>query len=168
MEHPGVLKPQHLRDCLLFSIPTDLVHSINTSVYTSPLTAPLRSSVLPSQGKNITTLLIPLYFTQWGDTWSRGFPTSGIECLKIWGGAGVIITEIKSVPCSVVSDSLWPLGLEPARPLCPWDSLGKNTGVGCHFLLQGIFPSQDRTHISCISCTSSRFFPTWATIIEKH
>ena len=25
------------------------------------------------------------------------------------------------------------------RLLCPWDSPGKNTGVGCHFLLQGIF-----------------------------
>ena len=25
--------------------------------------------------------------------------------------------------------------------LCPWDSPGKNTGVGCHFLLQGIFPT---------------------------
>ena len=27
----------------------------------------------------------------------------------------------------------------PARLLCPWDFPGKNTGVGCHFLLQGIF-----------------------------
>ena len=27
----------------------------------------------------------------------------------------------------------------PARLLCPWDSPGKNTGVGCHFLLQGRF-----------------------------
>ena len=26
--------------------------------------------------------------------------------------------------------------------LCPWDSPGKNTGVGCHFLLQEIFPTQ--------------------------
>ena len=26
--------------------------------------------------------------------------------------------------------------------LCPWDSPGKNTGVVCHFLLQGIFPTQ--------------------------
>ena len=26
--------------------------------------------------------------------------------------------------------------------LCPWDFLGKSTGVGCHFLLQGIFPTQ--------------------------
>ena len=44
--------------------------------------------------------------------------------------------------CSVMSDSLWPHGLEPDRPFCPWDSPGKNTGVGCHFLLQGIFPTQ--------------------------
>ena len=33
-------------------------------------------------------------------------------------------------------------GLEPASLLSPWDSSGKNTGVGCHFLLQGIFPTQ--------------------------
>ena len=33
-------------------------------------------------------------------------------------------------------------GLCPARLLCPWDSPGKNTGVGCHALLQGIFPTQ--------------------------
>ena len=43
---------------------------------------------------------------------------------------------------SVVSDSLWPHGLWPTRLLRPWDSPGKNTGVGCHFLLQGIFPTK--------------------------
>ena len=32
--------------------------------------------------------------------------------------------------------------LRPARLLCPWDSPGKNTAVGCHFLLQGIFLTQ--------------------------
>ena len=31
---------------------------------------------------------------------------------------------------------------QPTRLLCPWDSLGKNTRVGCHALLQGIFPTQ--------------------------
>ena len=36
---------------------------------------------------------------------------------------------------SVVSDSLRPHGLQPTRLLFPWDSLGKNTGVGCHVLL---------------------------------
>ena len=41
-----------------------------------------------------------------------------------------------------MSDSLWLHGLNPARLLCPWDSPGKNIGVGCHFLLQGIFPIQ--------------------------
>ena len=39
----------------------------------------------------------------------------------------------------IVSDSLRPHGLWSARLLCPWDFPGKNTGVGCHFLLQGIF-----------------------------
>ena len=32
-------------------------------------------------------------------------------------------------------------GLQPTRFLCPWNSPGKNTGVGCHFLLQRIFPT---------------------------
>ena len=43
---------------------------------------------------------------------------------------------------SVISDSLWPHELQPAKLLCPWDSPGKNTGMGCHFLLQRIFLTQ--------------------------
>ena len=43
---------------------------------------------------------------------------------------------------SVVPDSLWVHGLQPAGLLCPWDSPGKNTGVGGHFILQGIFLAQ--------------------------
>ena len=43
---------------------------------------------------------------------------------------------------SVVSDSLRPHGLQPSSLLCPWDSPGKNTGVGCHALFQRIFPTQ--------------------------
>ena len=34
---------------------------------------------------------------------------------------------------------LWPHGLYIAMLLCPWNLPGKNTGVGCHFLRQGIF-----------------------------
>ena len=52
--------------------------------------------------------------------------------------SGVCVRSVTSV----VSDSLWPHGLQPARLLCPWDSLGKNTGVGCHALFQGLFPTQ--------------------------
>ena len=52
---------------------------------------------------------------------------------------------------SVVSDSLRPHGLQPTRLLCPWNFPGKNTGLGCHFLLQGIFPTQGpNLHISCV------------------
>ena len=35
-----------------------------------------------------------------------------------------------------------PMDCSPSRLLCPWDSPGKNTGVGCHPLPQGIFPTQ--------------------------
>ena len=33
--------------------------------------------------------------------------------------------------------------MEPARLLCPWNSPGKNTGVGGRFLFQGFFPIQE-------------------------
>ena len=39
---------------------------------------------------------------------------------------------------------------EPARLLCPWDSPGKNTGVGCHFLLYRIFLTQGSN--MCLLC----------------
>ena len=41
-----------------------------------------------------------------------------------------------------------PHGLQPARLLCPWDYPSKNTGLGCHFLLQGI-PPKDQIPVSC-------------------
>ena len=44
--------------------------------------------------------------------------------------------------CLVMSNSLGPYGLWPASLLCPWDFPGRNTGVGCHFDLQGIFLTQ--------------------------
>ena len=42
----------------------------------------------------------------------------------------------------------------------PWDSPGQNTGVGSLSLLQGIFPTRDRTQVSHIT---GRFFTSWAT-----
>ena len=44
--------------------------------------------------------------------------------------------------CSVVFKSLQPHELYPTRLLCPWIFPGKGTRLGCHFLLQGIFPTQ--------------------------
>ena len=45
--------------------------------------------------------------------------------------------------CSVMSYFLQPHGLQPAGLLCHEDSPGKNTAVGCHALLQGIFLTQE-------------------------
>ena len=50
-----------------------------------------------------------------------------------------------------------PHALEPTRLLCPWNAPAKNTGVGCHFLLQGIFPTQGS------NCIAGKFFTIWAT-----
>ena len=46
------------------------------------------------------------------------------------------------------------------RLLCPWNSPGKNTGVGSHSLLQGSSQPRDRTQVSCIA---GRFFTIWVT-----
>ena len=59
----------------------------------------------------------------------------------------IVIVYVCVCPCvcishSVMSNSLQPHGVQPTRLFCPWDFPGNNTGVGCHFLLQGIFPTQ--------------------------
>ena len=43
--------------------------------------------------------------------------------------------------------TLRPFGLQPTRLLCPWDSPGKTTAVGCHILLLGIFPTKSASNI---------------------
>ena len=64
---------------------------------------------------------------------------------------------------SVISDSLQPLGMWHTRLLCPRDFWGKNTGVGCHFLLQGISWPRDQIHISCVSCIGRQILYHWGT-----
>ena len=65
---------------------------------------------------------------------------------------------------SVMSPSLGPHGLETARLLHHWDFPGKNTEVGRHFLLQGIFPTQESNPVSH---TAGRLFTIWATTEVK-
>ena len=59
----------------------------------------------------------------------------------------VVVTVTQS--CPTLCDSV------DRRLLCPWNSPGKNTGVGCQFLLQGLSPIQGSNPVSCIS---GRFF----------
>ena len=78
--------------------------------------------------------------------WGKQFHNRHIHLPKTLKGLysqGKGDTEVCDVIVgSVVSDSLQPHGPEPARLLCPRNSPGKNTGVGYHSLLQGIFPTQ--------------------------
>ena len=52
------------------------------------------------------------------------------------------LIESENDSCSVMFNSLRLQRLQPTRFLSPWNSPGKNTGVGCHSLLQGIFLTQ--------------------------
>ena len=61
---------------------------------------------------------------------------------------------------SVVSSSLQPFGQQPTRLLHPWDFPSKNTGVGCHFLLQGLFQTQGWNHRLLRLCIVGGFFTT--------
>ena len=70
-------------------------------------------------------------------------------CLSFWdiNCTGIGVGQLCALsPCVCQSFSrvrlLWPHGLYPTRLPCPWHSPRKNTRVGCHFLLQGIFLTQ--------------------------
>ena len=52
------------------------------------------------------------------------------------------LTGYESILVAQLCPTWQPHGLKPARLLCPWDSPGKNTGVGCYFLLWGIFSTK--------------------------
>ena len=70
--------------------------------------------------------------------WQHMLHNSMHHCLWIW-------SKICCCCCLVAKSCptvLWPRELQPARLLCLWDFPGKNTGVCCHFLLQGILPTQ--------------------------
>ena len=91
----------------------------------------------------------------------------GALCKK--KSSGHIYTHDSGTPCihcccrccqvaSVVSDSVRPHKRQPTRLPCPWDSPGKNTGVGCHFLLQCM-----KVKVNLLSKC-----PTLRDPIEKH
>ena len=89
----------------------------------------------------------------------KGFLSKHIHCTvaesKKKSLIFALLSEVKLVclcllSCSVVSSSLQLHGLQPAKLLCPWNFAGKNMGVGCHFLLQGIFMTQGLN--LCVQC----------------
>ena len=67
--------------------------------------------------------------------------------------------------------TLWTVA---ARLLCPWDFPGKNTGVGYHFLLQGIFPTQGlnpgllRWQVGSLPLHQLGSIPSWKYTFSLH
>ena len=80
------------------------------------------------------------------DLRTRAIPSEGAGCKVRMGLSSSFPSCSLTVAAAAKSPpscpTLRPHGLQPARLLCPWDSPGKNTGVGCHALLHGIFPTQ--------------------------
>ena len=122
---------------MLFSIKQSVSHSVV-------------SDSLQPHGLQPTRLLRP---------WDFADKNTGVSCHFLLYGKiepyfkllFKMASEQGSESHSVMSDSLQPHALQPSRLLCLWDFPGKNTGVGCHFLLQGIFLTQgSNPHLLCL------------------
>ena len=63
------------------------------------------------------------------------------------------------------AEGMRPHGMQPSRLHCLWTFSDKNTGAGCHFLLQGIFLTQGSNphllHWQAVSLPLSHLFPIW-------
>ena len=87
-----------------------------------------------------------------------GFSCCGAQALSTWASVVVVhwaqlLLSMWNPPRPATKPCIgrW---IPSPRLLCPWDSPGKNTRVGCHALLQAIFPTCYRTQVSC---TAGRF-----------
>ena len=96
--------------------------------------------------------------------------SSQSELLRLEGvvwiiGRAIIVRKINVGMCSVTRSCPTlcnPHGLQSARLLCPWGFPGKNTGVGCHSLLQmwykdTLFSSVGR-RLSCKTLSVLKYF----------
>ena len=77
--------------------------------------------------------------------WTAGFTIKQQpgHVLNLWGdnlSLAVIKVKVKLLSHARLFATPWIVAC--TKLLCPWDFQGKSTGVGCHFLLQGIFPTQ--------------------------
>ena len=75
------------------------------------------------------------------------FPEMGK--LRVWASCALSLSRVWL---------LWPHGLWPTRFLCPWNFPSKNSGTDCHFLLQGLFPTQEWKLHLLSPALAGRFF----------
>ena len=89
-------------------------------------------------------LLVTSLESQFQTLLSNAFYPNSSGILRGKGSQGHLILTLYLIHAQSLSRAglLRPFGLWPTMLLCPWDFPGKNTGVGCHFLPLGIFPTQ--------------------------
>ena len=129
----------------IFMIPSTLSSSPPTTKENVPSPSTPPSSWALHIVKNLSRLH-PLVRTERSDREAWGaFLSVCALCVDLNGG----FNDLRCCRFTYeVVTLLWPQGLQPARLLCPWDFLGKNTGVGGHFLLQGDLPDPGNELIS--------------------
>ena len=88
-------------------------------------------------------------------------PFSSISFCLTWFGS--IVRHVCVHLHSVVFNSWWPHGLQPARLLCPWNFPGKNTEWVAISFSRGSSRPRGQTWVSCISCIGGRVLYHWTT-----
>ena len=94
-------------------------------------------------------------------------------CCGDWGVPNLSWKDVQTGSCMLSHFScVWLcVTLQTARLLCLWDSSDENTGVGCHALLQGIFPTQgSNPRLPCLPASASGFFSTsitWEAQVQR-
>ena len=104
----------------------------------------------PSKDGFFSLCFLSCYSTGWHPALLAAHPDSSLlpspdnrTSLSFWTLGVCVYVCVKGGVCVCTQSCLFqPHGLLPARLLCSWNSPGKNTGVGSHFLPQGIFPTQ--------------------------
>ena len=132
---------------MLCSLTGSSVHGISQEYWSRLSCSPL-GNLFPTQGLNPPRDQIYWTTSPGSSHIVGGFFTAEPPGNPLWY-SGALVTRL-----------LRPHGPQAARLLFSRDSPGKNTGVGCHFLLQRILQPRNRTHVSCIA---GWFFTYWAT-----
>ena len=141
--HCWVFQTSWLIDCSTFTASSFRMWNSSTGIPSPPLA--LFVVMLPKAHLTSHTRMSGSWWVI-TPSWLSGLWRSFLYTSSVYSCHFFLISsasvKLVSVSHSVVPDSLRLHGLQPTRFLCPWDFPGKDTGVGCHFLLQGIFPTQ--------------------------
>ena len=85
-----------------------------------------------------------LFQVQWGFGQKHNLKIGVCVCVCVCVSVCLCVcVSVCLCVCAQQCLTVWDTGLWPTRLFCPWDFPGKNTGMGCHSLLQGIFLTQE-------------------------